>query len=80
VAANYVGGVPLHIARPDDSIFRVMPEAEYLQKSPSEVQEIMRTQHIVVTDRLEPPLEFDKNGLRSLCQNLSNTVTIQGLL
>lgn len=79
MAANYVDGVPLHIARPNDSIFCIMPEAEYLQKSPREVQEILRTQNIVITDRSESSLEFDKKGLRSLCQNLSNSVTIQGL-
>jgi len=78
VAANYVNGLPLHIARPEDSIFHIIPEVEYQAKSPREIQEILRTKHILVTNHSEPPLKFDKHGLRTLCQNLSNSVTLQG--
>jgi hypothetical protein len=56
-----------------------MTEAEFEEKSIPEVQSIMRTKHILLTNTSTPTLAFDARGLASLT-TLSTVTDIQGSL
>lgn len=76
VQSAYVDGVPLHIAQPEQSVFKVMTEAEFDDLSINDVQNILQKQHLVLTN-VPGKLNFDRKGLGTL-QNVSNTISIQG--
>jgi hypothetical protein len=54
-----------------------MAQAEFEEKSVLEVQSIMRTKHILITNMSTPALAFDTRGLASLT-TLSTITDIQG--
>jgi hypothetical protein len=56
-----------------------MTEAEFEEKSVQEVQSIIRSKHILLTDMSTPALAFDARGLASLT-TLSTVTDIQGSL
>jgi hypothetical protein len=76
---NYKDGKPLFIADPEQSIFKVLTETEYQSCSTRQIQEYLRTKHIIVKHRQIPTHRFDENGLRTL-RPLNEPVTIHGQL
>jgi hypothetical protein len=76
VESGYIDGLPLHIANPARSTFKVMMEEEYQSSSTTEIQNILRTKHILVTDRQKSKHRFDENGLRTLQSNLNDAFTV----
>ena len=75
--AGYVNGKLLHIADPEMSIFDVISSTEFQGLSTQEILGRLRCKHIVVTGNLSSDMEFDKDGLRTLCP-LSRIISIQG--
>jgi hypothetical protein len=69
---------PLWMVSPDESAFRVFSRKELDGKSDQEIQEIFRSQHIIVYDQFEPTLKFDEEGLKTL-GDLDRVVTIHGV-
>ena len=66
VEEGYEDGLPLHVvdnrqAVPTrESIFKIISEAEFLKMEQVEVQEILRKQHIVVTDMRHEKIKFEE--------------------
>jgi len=75
VQSGYVNGSPLHIADPDRSVFKIMTEEEYQSSSIQTIQGLLRTKHIIVTNRRD---NLDEKGLRTLRSNLNDAFTVQG--
>lgn len=80
VEKGYVAGTALHIAKPEQSVFRVMTDAEYRSSSIADIQNILRTRHILITHRPESEHQFDKEGLRTLRTNFKDGFKVQGLV
>lgn len=76
IEKSYKNGKPLHISDPENSVFHIVSESVFKTLTDAQVQEILRTQHIVVTDTVKHNLNF-KQALKRLAP-LSSTVTIQG--
>ena len=74
---NYVNGKPLFLAEPSRSIFKILSDSEYRTCPIRKIQEILRTKHIVVTDRRMQDYKFDERGLRTL-RPLNEPITIHG--
>ena len=79
VKNDYKDGVPLHVADPDKSVFKIMTEEEFKGKSVYEIQEIFRHRHIIVTGIETPGVEFGSAGLAKLAR-LDSVTHIQGEL
>lgn len=77
IQEKYIDGMPLFIVNPTESIFKIMTEMEYCAMSIPDVQEILRTKHIVVKKRPFTDWKFDEEGLRTL-RPLNEPVTIHG--
>jgi hypothetical protein len=77
VESGYKDGKPPHVVAGEVSVFHTLTQEEYDKKSVREVQEILRTQHIVIVDR-EQRVKFDANGLRTLAR-LNEPIPIQGV-
>ncbi|KIM40847.1 hypothetical protein M413DRAFT_27977 [Hebeloma cylindrosporum] len=75
IQKSYVNGTPLFLAEPSRSIFKIMKEVEYRACGTREIQEILRTKHIVVKNCQIQNHKFDERSLRTL-RPLSETVTI----
>ena len=78
VQSGYVNGLPLHIADSDRSVFKIMTEEEYQSSSIQTIQGLLRTKHIIVTNRCDNHYRFDEKGLRTLRSNLNDAFTVQG--
>lgn len=78
VAAGYQDAQPLWMARPKESVFRVMSKQEFDCKSDREIQKIFHRKHIVIHDQFEPTLAFDAEGLKTL-GDLYKPLTIHGM-
>ena len=76
VQASYVNGLPLHLADPDNSVIKIIPEPEFIRTSDSEVQDILQEKHIVVSGILHQETTF-KEALRDTAP-LNSRVDIQG--
>ena len=50
VIAGFQDGLPLHISNPEKSVFSIMTESEFENKTVEEIQEIIQQKHIVVKD------------------------------
>ncbi|PPQ78306.1 hypothetical protein CVT24_006482, partial [Panaeolus cyanescens] len=74
----YEGGLPLHIAKPDDSCFKILSRAEFEMLRPSEVQRLLQQHCLVIPDYTTTRHEWTEEGLRSLAP-LTRTTTIQDL-
>jgi hypothetical protein len=77
VMEQYEGGLPLHLIDSDRSAVATMSESEFLNKTAGEIQEVLRYKHILISDCASQPLEFDKDGLRTLCPPWE-TIEVQG--
>jgi len=78
VERGYENGLPLHIADPERSVFKVMTEEEYQSSSIKTIQTHLRTKHLIVTNRNKPRYGFDESGLRTLRSNMNDAFTVQG--
>ena len=77
IKSHYFNGLPRHLSRPSQSIFKVLTEVKYLSLKPLEIQELLRNQCIVVTERTNEALQFNEAGLRTLAP-LHKVVDVQG--
>ncbi|KAJ3492597.1 hypothetical protein NLJ89_g11200 [Agrocybe chaxingu] len=75
---SYVGDTPLHVARPQESVFAIFSQSDFDKLPPAHVQDILRKQHIVTTDESITPLGFDRAALRAV-HPLNAPVTVQDL-
>ena len=75
---EYIDGKPPHVVEGAKSVFHILTQEEYDKKSVRAIQEILRTQHIVIVDRQQSQVKFDANGLRTLTR-LNEPVSIQGV-
>ena len=78
VVGQYSDGLPLHIANPTRSAFRILSQAEFDKMSDREVIDGLRKQHFLITGTSEPPLAFDEDGMRTACYHLKTVVELQG--
>ena len=74
---DYVDGKPRHAVKGVKSVFHILTQEVYDEKSVREIHEILRTQHIVIVGRQKSRTKFDANGLRTLTR-LNEPVSIQG--
>lgn len=79
VEAFYVEGKPRHISCPNTSVFKIITQDVFENMSDNEVQEAIRHQHLIVTERKKPKYKFDPNGLETLT-TLNNPIIIHGKL
>lgn len=77
VIEQYEGGLPLHLTDPSRSAIKTMSESEYLTMSSKEIQDVLRHKHILISDCAFQQLEFDADGLRTLCPPWQ-TIEVQG--
>jgi hypothetical protein len=75
---EYIDGKPPHVVEGVKSVFHILTQEEYDNKSVRVIQEILRTQHIVIIGQQQSQVKFDANGLRTLTR-LNEPVTIQGV-
>ena len=67
VEKNYIDGRAKHVAAPEESVFRIISNAEYNVMGPNKLADILKRQHIVVKDiGTEEDLRFDEAGLKTL--------------
>ena len=78
VERGYENGLPLHIADPKRSVFKIMTEEEYKSSSIKTIQTHLRMKHLIVTNRDKPRYCFDERGLRTLRSNMNDAFTVQG--
>lgn len=65
---QYEQGLPLHLSDPRKSAIAVMSEAEFKKMGGGEVQELLRTKHLLIYDCADKELvNFDEQGMRTLC-------------
>ena len=74
---DYVDGKPPHVVEGAKTVFHIVTQEEYEEKSVRAIQDILRTQHIVIVGRQQSRVKFDANGLRTLTR-LNEPVSIQG--
>ncbi len=77
VMEQYEGGLLLHLIESDRLAVATMSESEFLNKTAGEIQEVLRYKHILISDCASQLLEFDKDGLRTLCPPWE-TIEVQG--
>jgi hypothetical protein len=75
--AQYEDGYPIHLTNRSKSAISVMSERHFQMLSASEVQEILRCKHILISDCAAQGLQFDRDGLRTLC-NPKDTIEVHG--
>jgi cobyrinic acid a,c-diamide synthase len=75
---DYIDGKPPHVVEGAMSVFHILTQEEYDKKSVRVIQEILRTQHIVIVGAQQSRVKFDANGLRTLTR-LNEPVSIQGV-
>jgi len=75
---DYIDGKPPHVVEGATSVFHILTQEEYDKKSVRVIQEILRTQHIVIVGAQQSRVKFDANGLRTLTR-LNEPVSIQGV-
>jgi hypothetical protein len=66
VEESYINGMPLHIARPEESIFQVMDNDKFQELQDTEVQAIWGKKHMVITGLDKPFYGFDTEGLMTI--------------
>jgi hypothetical protein len=79
VIQNYINSKPLHIASPDQSVFRVMSIEAFKSSSSADIQLLFSKQHIVVYGLHVEAMQFDQNGMQTLTMP-SKHFTVQGIL
>lgn len=65
--AQYENGYPIHLSNPTKSAITAISESHYLTMTAKEVQDTLRHSHILISDCAAQALQFDRDGLRTLC-------------
>jgi hypothetical protein len=78
IKAGFVNNAPLHVADPEKSVFAIMTESDFDEKTVEQIQEILLKKHIIVKDMRSTPLQFDARGLKTLT-GLSTVTDMQGV-
>ena len=65
------------MVNPARSSIRILSRQDVEGMGEDDLQDIFRTQHVVVPDQFRQTLEFDEEGLKSLAE-LNKTVTLHG--
>lgn len=75
---QYQDGLPLHLSDSTRSAITVISATDFECKSAGEIQEILRTKHILISDCEEDKdFKFDKAGLDTLCLS-THPIQVQG--
>ena len=75
---QYQDGLPLHLSDPTRSAIAILSATDFACKTPGEIQEILRTKHILISDcEHDPNFKFDKAGLDTLCLSM-HPIEVQG--
>jgi hypothetical protein len=74
---QYEDGLPIHLSNPQQSSITTMSESDFQKMSAKEVQDMPRHTHILVSGCALQRLEFDKDGLKTLCSP-RDTIEVQG--
>jgi hypothetical protein len=74
---QYQDGLPLHLSNPAQSVVAVMSAMEFNRKSAGEIQEVLRSKHLLISDCEQGPLKFDKAGMATLCMP-THPIEVQG--
>ena len=64
---------------PDNSVIRILTRKDYFAMSAQQVQRLLATHHIVVTDYSSLAGAFGKKTLLSLVRDLDSTIGIHGM-
>jgi hypothetical protein len=75
--AQYEDGYPIHLSNPMDSAITVIPDSQFQTLSASEVQNLLRYKHILITDCAAHGLQFNREGLKTLCSP-KDTIEVHG--
>lgn len=75
--AQYENGLPSHLSNPKESAITAMSESHFLKMSAKEIQDTLRHTHILISDCAGQRLEFDRDGLRTLCSP-RDTIKVHG--
>jgi len=80
VEKGYKDGKPPSALGPDHSCARILKHEEFCKMSHNNIQNIMRTHHIIVTGASGPKFEFNDATFSSLNpgESLNRIVTIHG--
>lgn len=78
VEESYIDGKPLHLAKPDESIFQVIAYNKFQEMEGEEMQAIWKKKQMVITGLDKPSYGFDREGMMTLTY-LSRIFTIQGM-
>ena len=84
IEEGYENGQPLYVGNAHrnssgrESVFRIMTEDAFVEMQQSDVQEILREQHIVITDKRQRKLSFE-DALLDIAP-LNTVTSIQGVL
>jgi hypothetical protein len=78
VRQNYVDSKPLHIASPDQSVFRVVSVDAFRSSSSADIQLLFSKQHIIVYGLHVEAMQFDQHGMQTLTMP-SKHFTVQGI-
>ena len=76
-AAQYEDGIPIHLSNPMDSAIAVISDEHFQSMSASEIQYVLRYKHILITDCADQGLQFNRDGLRTLCSP-KDTIEVHG--
>jgi hypothetical protein len=71
--------VPLHVGKPNASMFRIISQSDFDELSAKDILDILAACCIVVTDIPVRRMNFDAKGLSTL-STLSTVVPIQGIV
>jgi len=75
---QYQDGLPLHLSDPTRSAIAIMSATDFECKTAGEIQEILRTKHLLISDCEEDKtFKFDKAGLDTLCLSM-HPIQVQG--
>ena len=75
--AQYQNGLPIHLSNPNESAITVISESRYLEMSAKEIQDTLRHTHILISNCAFQRLEFDRDGMRTLCSP-RDTIEVHG--
>jgi hypothetical protein len=75
--AQYEDGLPIHLSNPQQSSITTLSETDFQKMSAKEVQDTLRHTHILVSGCTFQHLEFDRDGLKTLCSP-RDTIEVQG--
>jgi hypothetical protein len=75
--AQYENGYPIHLSNPEKSAITTMSESHFQKMSAKEVQDTLRRSHILISDCAAQGLQFDRDGLRTLCSP-KDTIEVHG--